>query len=411
MKQQVILSVNSGSSSIKFALYPFTSEAVIGSKLTGVIEGLQPGGKPVIKFRAEAKAMEFALDDGAIQAANGDQFAAALEALHRLLMTHTADIQIAAISHRIVHGGERFSASIVIDDDALNYLHTLDTLAPLHQPHNLEGVVAFRRAYPEIPQIACFDTGFHASMPTCETTLALPQALRASGIRRYGFHGLSYRYVASHLAPQSARAFDPAAGRVVMLHLGNGASACAMRNGKSIATSMGFSALDGLMMGTRCGALDPGVLLHLMQQGWDEKRLETTLYKESGLLGVSGISADMRTLRASSETQASFAIDLFIYRVTRECGALSACLNGLDVLVFTGGIGEHDAVLRQQVAEGLAYLGVQVNAEKNSAAHGDDIMAIHTPNSSVEVWVVPTDEGRIAAMDAQQLLLDTSIQY
>ncbi|MFZ6775629.1 acetate/propionate family kinase [Undibacterium sp. Ji83W] len=404
MKNPVILSVNSGSSSIKFALYPYTDAGVTRSNLTGVIEGLQPGGKPFIQFRAGTEVQQLTLDEAAIKAADGDQFAAALVALHGLLLSHSADMQIAAVAHRIVHGGERFSPSIIIDDDALAYLHTLDTLAPLHQPHNLEGVTAFRRAYPGIPQIACFDTGFHADMPARETTLALPQSLRAIGIRRYGFHGLSYRYVASHMAQQSARAFDPAAGRVIMLHLGNGASACAMKNGKSIATSMGFSALDGLMMGTRCGALDPGVLLYLMQQGWDEKRLETTLYKESGLLGVSGISADMRTLRASSDPQASFAIDLFTYRVIRECGALSACLNGLDVLVFTGGIGEHDAALRQQVAEGLAYLGVQVDANKNSAARSDDIMAIHTPNSSIEVWVVPTDEGRIAAMDAQHLL-------
>lgn len=404
MKNPVILSVNSGSSSIKFALYPYTDAGVTRSNLTGVIEGLQPGGKPVIQFRAGTEVQELTLDEAAIKAADGDQFAAALTALQGLLMSHSADMHIAAVAHRIVHGGERFSSSVIIDDDALAYLCTLDTLAPLHQPHNLEGVVAFRRAYPGIPQIACFDTGFHADMPACETTLALPQSLRVAGIRRYGFHGLSYRYVASHLAQQSARAFDPAAGRVIMLHLGNGASACAMKNGKSIASSMGFSALDGLMMGTRCGALDPGVLLHLMQQGWDGKRIETTLYKESGLLGVSGISADMRTLRASPDPQASFAIDLFTYRVIRECGALSACLNGLDVLVFTGGIGEHDAVLRQQVAEGLAYLGVRVDVAKNKAARGDDIMAIHTPNSSMEVWVVPTDEGRIAAMDAQQLL-------
>lgn len=404
MKKSVILSVNSGSSSIKFALYPYTDEGVTSTSLTGVIEGLQPGGKPQIKFRTASETKELALDETAINAAGADQFATALQALHGLLIAHSADIQIKAVAHRIVHGGERFSASIVIDDDALHYLHTLDSLAPLHQPHNLDGVVAFHRAYPDIPQIACFDTGFHAEMPDCETTLALPQALRATGIRRYGFHGLSYRYVASHLAQQSARAFDPAAGRVIMLHLGNGASACAMKNGKSIATSMGFSALDGLMMGTRCGALDPGVMLHLMQKAWDEKRLETTLYKESGLLGVSGISADMRTLRGSSDVQAGFAIDLFTYRVIRECGALSACLNGLDVLVFTGGIGEHDAILRQQVAEGLAYLGVQVDTAKNNAARGDGIMSIHTPNSSTEVWVVPTDEGRIAAMDAQQLL-------
>ncbi|MFZ6733851.1 acetate/propionate family kinase [Undibacterium sp. Ji42W] len=404
MKTPVILSVNSGSSSIKFALYPYTKAGVTRSNLTGVIEGLQPGGKPVIEFHAGTEVQQWTLDEAAIKAADGDQFSAALAALHGLLMSHSADIQIAAVAHRIVHGGERFSSSIIIDDEALTYLHTLDMLAPLHQPHNLEGVAAFRRAYSGIPQIGCFDTGFHADMPACETTLALPQSLRATGIRRYGFHGLSYRYVASHLARQSARAFDPAAGRVIMLHLGNGASACAMKNGKSFATSMGFSALDGLMMGTRCGALDPGVLLHLMHQGWDAKHIETTLYKESGLLGISGISADMRTLRASSDPQASFAIDLFTYRVIRECGALSACLNGLDVLVFTGGIGEHDAVLRQQVAEGLNYLGIQVDAGKNAAACGDDIMAIHTLVSSAEVWVVPTDEGRVAAMDAQQLL-------
>ncbi|PXX39921.1 acetate/propionate family kinase [Undibacterium pigrum] len=404
MKSPVILAVNSGSSSIKFAMYPFADAGVGRSNLTGVIEGLQPGGEPVIQFRAGTKTQTLTLDKAAIKAVKGDQFAAALADLHSLLMSQSADMQIVAVAHRIVHGGARFSASIVIDDAALAYLHSLDTLAPLHQPHNLEGVAAFRRAYPGIPQIACFDTGFHADMPTCESTLALPQSLRATGIRRYGFHGLSYRYVASHLALQSTRAFDPAAGRVIMLHLGNGASACAMRNGKSIASSMGFSALDGLMMGTRCGALDPGVLLHLMQQGWDGKRIETTLYKESGLLGISGISADMRTLRASSDPQASFAIDLFTYRVIRECGALSACLNGLDVLVFTGGIGEHDAALRQQVVQGLAYLGVQVDAEKNQAARGDDIMSFHTPGSKIEVWIVPTDEGRVAAMDAQQLL-------
>lgn len=404
MTMPVILSVNSGSSSIKFALYPLVGDAVVASCLTGIIEGLEPGGHACIRFSTTDGEQQLSLDQPAPGKNRDDQFTTALQALRDLLQQHTQGLQLLAVAHRIVHGGERYSASVIVSDTVLEYLHTLDALAPLHQPHNLEGVAAFRRAYPDIPQIACFDTGFHTGMPAIETTMALPEPLRTSGIRRYGFHGLSYRYVAGHLAQQSGRSFDPAAGRVIMLHLGNGASACALHAGKSIATSMGFSALDGLMMGTRCGALDPGVLLHLMQQGWDGKRIEKTLYKESGLLGVSGISADMRTLRASDSPQAQVAIDLFTYRIIRECGALTACLNGLDVLAFTGGIGEHDVVLRRQVIQGLTYLGIKIDEDKNRQARGEHISAIHAPDSSVEVWVVPTDEGRIAAMDAWQIL-------
>ena len=219
-------------------------------------------------------------------------------------------------------------------------------------------------------------------------------------MRRYGFHGLSYQYVSQLLQREVPRS----AGRTVMAHLGNGASVCATTGHQSRATTMGFSALDGLMMGTRSGALDPGVLLYLMEQGWDHDQIQKLLYKQSGLLGVSGESADMRTLRASQSEAARFATDLFAHRVVREVGALSACIGGLDVLALTGGIGEHDAVLRQQVGDALAYLGVQVDKSRNAKATGDQAVSIHTDNSPIEVWVIPTDEGRVAAQDALAFL-------
>ena len=398
MKAQAILAVNAGSSSIKFALYPVHHALVDAANLSGLVEGLEPGGKPSICLDICGNKQVFPLDGNATD--ESGKFALALTSLRLLLQQHSQDMSVVAVAHRIVHGGDKYAQSIVIDAAAMRYLQSLSPLAPLHQPHNLEGVIAFQQAYPDLPQIACFDTGFHANLPLNERTVALPLALRESGIRRYGFHGLSYRYVAGRLAQQSGKA----AQRVIMAHLGNGASACAMLHGQSIATTMGFSALDGLMMGTRCGALDPGILLHLLQTGWDAKRIEKILYKESGLLGVSGISADMRTLRQSQETQAQAAINLFTYRVVRESGALAACLNGVDVFAFTGGIGEHDAVLRQEVVAGLDYLGLKIDGAKNLAARGDAIAAIHAIDSQQEIWVIPTDEGRIAAMDAAALL-------
>ena len=398
MKERAILAVNAGSSSIKFALYPVHHALVDSANLSGVVEGLEPGGKPSISMDIRGDKQVFPLtvstDD------EGSKFAQALTSLRLLLEQHSQQEHVVAVAHRIVHGGDRYAQSIVIDADALAYLQSLNSLAPLHQPHNVEGIIAFQNAYPDLPQIACFDTGFHANLPLNERTVALPLAVRDLGIRRYGVHGLSYRYVAGRLAQQSGKANQ----RVIMAHLGNGASACAMLHGQSIATTMGFSALDGLMMGTRCGALDPGILLHLLQAGWDAKRIEKTLYKESGLLGVSGISADMRTLRQSKDSKAQTAIDLFTYRIVRESGALAACLNGVDVFAFTGGIGEHDALLRQEVVAGLAYLGLKIDANKNLAASGAAIAAIHAADSQQEIWVIPTDEGRVAAMDTAALL-------
>jgi acetate kinase len=388
-----VLAVNAGSSSLKFALYPHNGRDIHAARLSGNIEGLEPDGAPVIRIAGVPGGEP-------IRAGGGTVFERALASLETLLKRHTDGLRIDAIAHRIVHGGERFSESVLLDDDTLAYLTTLSPLAPLHQPHNLEGVHAFRRSFPGLPQIGCFDTAFHATLPQAEQMFALPQTLRDEGIRRYGFHGLSYRYVTGSLLEHTARA----AGRMLIAHLGNGSSACAVKNGKSIATTMGLSALDGLMMGTRSGSVDPGVLLHLLRQGWDIDRMERLLYRESGLRGISGISADMRTLHASNEPGARLAIDLFIHRLVRECGALTACLGGLDVLGFTGGIGEHDAEVRKRTCDALAYLGVQIDDDANAAADGNSAMPIHAAGSAVEIWVVPTDEGRVAARDAVRLI-------
>jgi acetate kinase len=327
-------------------------------------------------------------------------FAKALLSLRELLASMPNVPAMKAVAHRVVHGGAQYRASVLITDAVLADLTKLISLAPLHQPANLEGIRAFAQAFAGLPQVACFDTAFHASLPEVDYRFALPEALYLQGLRRYGFHGLSYQYVMGVLLSQSSRA----QGRVLMAHLGNGASLCAAREGKSCSTTMGFSALDGLMMGTRPGSLDSGVLLYLIEQGWDHDRLQKLLYKQSGLLGVSGVSADMRRLRADGSASAKLAVDLFTYRVLRESGALVASLQGLDVLAFSGGIGEHDVALRTELGQRLAWLGVVIDPVLNQQAIGDQIMAIHAPDSAIEVWVVPTDEGVVAAREAAQLI-------
>ena len=392
-----ILSVNAGSSSLKFALYPIQGEGIGEAEVVGNIEGLEPSGQPRISFCATGLSKEAAAVE--VQPAQ-DVFDAALNTLKALLASRFAHLQVQAIAHRVVHGGAFYNSSVLVTPEVMAQLATLNALAPLHQPHNLAGISAFAESFPDVPQVACFDTAFHRTLSPLETTFAIDQKLTAQGVRRYGFHGLSYQYVSQVLQREVPRS----AGRTVMAHLGNGASVCATTDHQSRATTMGFSALDGLMMGTRSGALDPGVLLYLMEQGWDHDKIQKLLYKQSGLLGVSGESADMRTLRASKTDAARFATDLFAHRVVREVGALSACIGGLDVLAFTGGIGEHDAVLRQQVGDALAYLGVQVDAARNAKATGDSVASIHADNSAIEVWVIPTDEGRVAAQDALAFL-------
>lgn len=390
-----VLSVNAGSSSLKFAVYPVSGQSVGNALLSGTFEGLEPQGRPRLCWTLRGR-----VQCEPLQTTGQDAFETALQRLQKLLYETPTLPELRAVAHRVVHGGETFKAAVLASPEVLEQLGRLNSLAPLHQPHNLAGIQAFAKAFPQLPQIACFDTAYHATVPTLHSSFALPESLRALGVRRYGFHGLSYQYIMGELHARSARAN----GRVLMAHLGNGASLCAAHGGLSVATTMGFSALDGLMMGSRSGNLDPGVLLYLMEQGWNHAQIEELLYKQSGLLGVSGISADMRTLRQSDKPNARFAIELFAHRVVREAGAMVACLQGLDVIAFSGGIGENDATLREQVCMQLAWLGIRIRADRNTEAIGDACVPIHQNSSAVEVWVIPTDEGRVAGREALALV-------
>lgn len=390
-----ILAVNAGSSSLKFSLHPLQDGVVMPSILTGSIEGLEPQGSLAMHWITPTGSQTRQLNR-----INEEPFQLALQSLRDLLTSLPDFPALRAVAHRVVHGGADFFESVRVTEKILQSLEKLNSLAPLHQPHNLAGIRAFQQTFPSVPQVACFDTAFHASAPSLHQSFALPTELRQQGIRRYGFHGLSYQYIMSVLEQQSKHAHD----RVLMAHLGNGASLCAAHQGKSLASTMGFSALDGLMMGTRAGNLDPGVVLYLLEQGWTHDQLQTLLYKQSGLLGVSGISADMRTLRAKKNQAAEFAIDLFTHRIVRESGAMVACMEGMDVLAFSGGIGEHDGILRQQVCQKLSWLGLELNQEKNQQATGNEIMSVHAEGSAVEIWVIPTDEGRVAAREAAALI-------
>ena len=383
-----VLAVNAGSSTLKFALYAVDDTGDGPVLLAGCVDGLTATGPLAMSWTVKGVAA-----DESVPCPTGDRFACALQALQRLMSRELTGTTLLAVAHRVVHGGGVYLQAVQVDADVLAQLQALCSLAPLHQPHNLAGIRAFAQAFPDTPQVACFDTAFHSQMPEVEYRFALPEELLGQGLRRYGFHGLSYQYVAQTLLRLSPRSD----GRMVMAHLGSGASVCATFEGQSQATSMGFSALDGLMMGTRSGGLDPGVLLHLLAQGWDHARLEQLLYRQSGLLGVSGLTSDMRRLRASDDTRAALAISMFTYRVIREIGALTACLGGLDVLAFTGGIGEHDAALRADVCAQLAFLGVRLDVGKNASASGRQTTALHATDSLIEVWLVPTDEGRVAA--------------
>ena len=399
-----ILAINTGSSSIKFALYERNSaSADLQSTLSGLIEGLEPQGQGHMKWQdRQGQKTEQALGLGA----GTDTHAVALAALQQLLQTQGVG-HLDAIAHRIVHGGSAYTQSVVLSEAILQSLEALNVLAPLHQPHNIAGVRSFMQQFPGVPQVGCFDTSFHATMPALHRRMALPKSLSAAGIQRYGFHGLSYQFISAALLQASPRA----SGKVLMAHLGSGASLCVMTGGKSQDTSMSFSALDGLMMSSRCGSLDPGVILYLLAQGWDGKRLEQLLYKESGLLGVSGLSGDMRTLRKArgsgtpAAVDAKAALDLFEHRIVQEIGKLVATVGGLDVLAFSGGIGENDVQTRLNVCQRLTFLGLQIDPVLNlQAVGGAGARKISHASSAVEVWVVPTDEGSVAAHEALALL-------
>lgn len=386
-----ILSINAGSSSLKFSLHRFHDQQVDSAWVSGSLQGLEPGGTPTLDWSMAGQSQQETLSVDP-----GDGFACALRRLRDWLRERPGMPALRAVAHRVVHGGSDFSQATRVTPEVMTRLAQLSSLAPLHQPHNLAGIQAMAQTFPDLPQIACFDTAFHAGVPPLQQRFGLPRALHEQGVRRYGFHGLSYEYILQSLQRHSTRANQ----RLLLAHLGNGASLCAVHEGRSLATTMGFSALDGLMMGTRSGSLDPGVVLFLLEQGWSHERLERLLYKESGLLGVSGISADVRRLRHSTAPAAQEALALFTHRVVREAGAMTACLQGLDVLAFSGGIGEHDATLRAEVCEAMAWLGVKLDPARNLAARGDAMVSLQAQDSRIEVWVVPTDEGRVAAQQA-----------
>jgi acetate kinase len=392
-----ILTLNAGSSSIKFALFARTAEISRKPQLVGQIDGIgAAGGQPAHLKIKDAGGRVTADTDLQLDGTAQSPQKAALGLLVERLRSSDSGWHIAGVGHRIVHGAEKFSQPVVLDSATLR---GFTPLAPLHQPHNLAGVDALTAALPGIPQIACFDTAFHRSQPDVAQLFALPRAITAQGVRRYGFHGLSYEYIAEAL-PQHLDS-GVARGRVIVAHLGNGASMCGMQDLKSQASTMGFTAVDGLMMGTRTGNLDPGVLLYLMDyRKMDSKALTSLLYKESGLLGVSGISGDMRVLLESKAPEAREAIDLFCYRIVREIGSLAAALGGLDALVFTGGIGEHGAPVREQVCNQLGWLGLTLD----SSANGANATKISAAGSRIEVCAIPTNEEWIIARHTAKLI-------
>ncbi len=385
-----ILVLNAGSSSLKFEVFLLDGAGLARAE-EGVLEELHDHPRFVVRTAAGEQVADRRWEQGI-------GHAGALDVLFAWLEDHQAGRRLVAVGHRVVHGGTAFSAPVRVTAEVIAQLDALAPLAPLHQPGNLLPVKALAAQRPGLPQVACFDTAFHRTMPWRAQAFALPRALTEAGVHRYGFHGLSYEYVASVLPALDPRA---AAGRTVVLHLGNGASMCALAGGRSVATTMGFTALDGLPMGTRCGSLDPGVVLHLLEaRGLDAPAVTQLLYHESGLLGVSGVSSDMRLLLASDDPGAGAAVELFCYRIGRELGSLAAALGGLDAIVFTAGIGEHAPTVRAAVCRDAAWLGVVLDAAAN-AAGGPRISA---PASAVTVWVVPTDEELMIARHTRDLV-------
>jgi acetate kinase len=390
-----LLAINAGSSSIKFGL--FTAGADITPLARGTLEGIGTAPHLIVHGADDETLTERRWEDGADMA--HESF---FDAIFGWIEGHLAPNRLIGVGHRIVHGGATFADPVIATPAVIAALEALCPLAPLHQPHNLAAVRAAARVRKHLPQILCFDTGFHRTQPAVATRFGIPHALDEEGVRRYGFHGISYAYIARRLT-----GIDPAMarGRVIAAHLGNGASLCAMANGRSLDTTMGFTALDGLVMGTRCGAIDPGVLLYLQQsKGMDADTLTDLLYNRSGLLGVSGVSSDMRDLLDSDAPLAEAAVELFVYRVAREAGALASSLGGLDGIVFTAGIGENAAPVRAAICRRLAWLGVALD----DAANDTGAAVISTADSRVRVRVVPTNEERMIAIHVRDLLAATA---
>jgi acetate kinase len=389
-----LLTLNAGSSSLKFAVFE-AGGGDLRRVVAGQVAGI--GTAPRLSAKgADGKTTERRWPEGA-----GLTHEALLSAVLAWIEDALGGAAPAAVGHRIVHGGGAFWRPMRLDEGLLAQLDGLTPLAPLHEPHNLAAARAAMAVMPEAPQVACFDTAFHHGHAPEVDRFGLPLEWEARGLRRYGFHGLSYEYIAERMAGLSPRL---AAGRTIVAHLGAGASLCAIRNGASVDTTMGFTALDGLVMATRCGALDPGALLHLQRAyGLDLPTVEDLLYRRSGLLGVSGISGDMRVLLASDDPRAAAAVDLFVFRAVREMGALSASLGGLDGVVFTAGVGENAPEIRRRICERLAWLGADLDADANGAGAG----RISRDGAGLEVWVVPTDEELMIARHTRALLAET----
>jgi acetate kinase len=385
---RALVSLNAGSSSIKFGLYRLDDAGHPHHAAGGKIEGI--GTAPHLAARADdgSLAVDRRWADGAAMTHED-----LLGELIAWAQGHLGDNRIVGVGHRVVHGGTDFASPVRIQGTVMDRLGALSELAPLHQPHNLAAIRAIMKLMPDVPQVACFDTAFHRGRADETTRFALPRAYHDRGLVRYGFHGLSYAFIARELARTAP---ELAAGRVVVGHLGNGASLCAMRGGKSVDTTMGFTALDGLVMGTRCGTLDAGLVLHLiMHEGMSAEAVETLLYQQSGLLGVSGLSSDMRALHASDGEAARQAVTLFVARAAREIAALCTSMGGIDALVFTAGIGENDPVIRSLICERLGFLGLTLDPVANAA----NARTISAGDSRIAIMVVPTDEERMIALD------------
>jgi acetate kinase len=388
-----ILVVNAGSSSIKFSLFPGdTQPARQDLFCEGEFAGIRHRAHFTAKDGAGAPLGDELLKGGASYA---DTLAALLSWLEKRFPQH----RLIAAGHRVVHGGAIYQEPVRVDDKVIAELTRLVPLAPLHQPHNLAAIAALAKLHPGLPQVACFDTAFHHTQPEVAAAFALPRRLSDEGVRRYGFHGLSYEYIASVLSEVIGQ--TAADSRVVVAHLGSGASMCAMKQRRSVATTMGFTALDGLPMARRCGSLDPGVILYLIEQkGMTTEAVSDLLYQSSGLLGVSGLSDDMKTLLASERPQAAEAVDLFVYRVCRELGSLAAALGGLDALVFTAGIGEHAPEIRRRVCEQAAWLGLEID----DAANAEGGPRLTKTGSKASAWMIPTDEDLMIARHTRRLV-------
>jgi acetate kinase len=392
MMSHYALVLNAGSSSLKFCVYQEPEGGSWALAARGLMEGI--GTAPRLSAKNQ---------DGEVLVNQKPEVPVrdgrdALEAVASWLKSRYGGARVLGVGHRVVHGGAKYASPTIVTPQVMTELRRLIPLAPLHQPYNLAAIEAASERLPGVPQVACFDTSFHRSQPAVADVVPLPRELTQAGLQRYGFHGLSYEYIASVLpqvAPELTR------GRVIVAHLGSGASLCAIKDGRSIDNTLGFTALDGLCMGTRPGSVDPGVVLYLFQTlGLDAKQVETILYKRSGLLGISGISPDMRDLEASAEPSARLAVDYFVYRAAKEIGALAAVLGGIDGLVFTAGIGENSPEIRRRICESSAWLGIDFDAAANSGKQ----TRISTASSRVGVWVIPTNEELMIARHTALLL-------